>query len=79
MSETTQASAGPGPEQRAAIKSLTLKSAAAIAVAAAAGRLGVILPEGLAQEAASAGIDLIVTLGLIGVSIGRARARGPIV
>lgn len=68
-----------GPAQRAALKSLTLKSAAAIAVAAAAGRLGVALPEGLAQEAASAGVDLIVTLGLIGVALGRARARGPLV
>ncbi len=62
-----------------AIDSLTLKSAAAIAIAAAADRLGVILPEGAAHELANAFIDLVVTLGLIGVAIGRSRARGPIV
>ncbi len=65
--------------ERPAIQSLTLKSAAAIAIAAAAGRLGLILPEGAAQELAGALIDLVVTLGLIGIAIGRSRARGPIV
>jgi hypothetical protein len=50
----------------------------AIAIAAAAGQLGVVLPEGGAQELASALVDLIVTLGLIGVAVGRARARSPI-
>jgi hypothetical protein len=64
--------------QKTAIQSLTLKSAVAIAIAAAAGRLGLVLPEGGAQELASALVDLIVTLGLIGVAVGRARARGPI-
>jgi hypothetical protein len=67
------------PTEKTAIQSLTLRSAAAIAIAAAAERLGVILPEGAAQEAAGALIDLIVTLGLIGVAVGRARARTPIV
>jgi hypothetical protein len=62
-----------------AISSLTLKSAAAIAIAAVASRLGVVLPEGATQELASALVDLVVTLGLIGVAIGRTRARGPIV
>ncbi|MGE0741025.1 MAG: hypothetical protein AB7O98_06755 [Hyphomonadaceae bacterium] len=65
--------------ERSAFQSLTLRSAAAIAIAAAASRLGVELPEGLAQETAGAFIDLIVTLGLIGVAVGRARARGPVV
>jgi hypothetical protein len=65
--------------ERAALQSLTLRSAAAIAIAAAAGRLGLILPAGAAQELAGALIDLIVTLGLIGVAVGRSRARGPIV
>lgn len=65
--------------ERAALQSLTLRSAAAIAIAAAASRLGVELPEGAAQELAAAAFDLIITLGLIGVAIGRARARGPIV
>jgi len=67
------------PTDRAAFQSLTLKSAAAIAIAAAASRLGVELPAGAAQELAGAAIDLVVTLGLIGVAVGRARARGPII
>lgn len=62
-----------------AIQSLTLRSAAAIAIGMAAERLGVALPDGAAQELASAFIDLVVTLGLIGVAVGRARARTPIV
>lgn len=67
--------------EKAAIQSLTLRSAAiiAIAIAAAADRLGVVLPEGAAQEIANALIDLVVTLGLIGVAIGRTRARTPII
>jgi cadmium resistance protein CadD (predicted permease) len=67
------------PIERTAIQSLTLRSAAAIAIAAAADRLGVVLPEGAAQELAGAFVDLIVTLGLIGVAIGRTRARAPII
>ncbi len=67
------------PIEKSAIQSLTLKSAAAIAIAAAAQRVGVILPDGAAQELAGAAIDLIVTFGLLGVAVGRARARGPIV
>jgi hypothetical protein len=67
------------PIEKSAIQSLTLRSAAAIAIAAAADRLGVILPDGAAQELAGAFIDLIVTFGLIGVAVGRTRARTPIV
>jgi hypothetical protein len=67
------------PIEKAAIQSLTLRSAAAIAIAAAASRLGVVLPDGAAQELAAAAIDLVVTLGLIGVAVGRARARTQIV
>jgi hypothetical protein len=67
------------PTDRSAIQSLTLRSAAAIAIAAAANQLGVTLPEGAAQELASAAIDLIITLGLVGVAVGRTRARGPLV
>ncbi len=65
--------------EKAAIQSLTLRSAAVIAIAAAADRLGVVLPEGAAQEIANALVDLVVTLGLIGIAIGRTRARTPIV
>jgi hypothetical protein len=67
------------PLEKAAIQSLTLRSAAAIAVAAAAERLGIVLPEGAAQEIAGSLFDLVITLGLIGVAVGRTRARTPIV
>ncbi|MGD9981690.1 MAG: hypothetical protein AB7H66_15365 [Hyphomonadaceae bacterium] len=63
------------PLDKPALQSLTLRSAAAIAVAAAASRLGVELPEGAAQDLAGALIDLVITLGLIGVAVGRTRAR----
>ncbi|MBX3430796.1 MAG: hypothetical protein KF779_14525 [Hyphomonadaceae bacterium] len=59
---------------KAAIQSLTLRSAAVIAIAAAANRMGVVLPDGAAQDIANSLIDLVVTLGLIGVAIGRTRA-----
>ena len=65
--------------EKSAIQSLTLRSAAAIAIAAAADRLGVALPEGAAQDIASALFDLVVTLALIGIAVGRTRARTPII
>jgi len=67
------------PIEKAAIQSLTLRSAAVIAIAAAADRLGIVLPDGAAQEIVGSLVDLIVTLGLIGVAIGRTRARTPII
>ena len=69
MSDTTT------PLAKAAIQSLTLRSAAVIAIAAAANRMGIVLPDGAAQEIANSLIDLVVTLGLIGVAIGRTRAN----
>ncbi len=72
MSDTTT------PLAKAAIQSLTLRSAAVIAIAAAANRMGIVLPDGAAQEIANSLIDLVVTLGLIGVAIGRTRANTPI-
>jgi len=72
MSDTTT------PLAKAAIQSLTLRSAAVIAIAAAASRMGIVLPDGAAQEIANSLIDLVVTLGLIGVAIGRTRANTPI-
>lgn len=72
MSDTTT------PSAKAAIQSLTLRSAAVIAIAAAANRIGIVLPDGAAQEIANSLIDLVVTLGLIGVAIGRTRANTPI-
>lgn len=59
--------------------SLTLKSAAAIAIAAVASRFSVELPDGVARDLATILVDLVTTLGLVGVAIGRARARGPII
>jgi hypothetical protein len=76
MSDTTPT---PPALTKAALESLTLKSAAAIAVAAVASRFSIDLPAGAAQDIASALVDLITTLGLIGIAVGRARARGPIV
>lgn len=67
------------PLSKAAIQSLTLRSAALIAIAAAADRMGIVLLAAAAQELANSLIDLVVTLGLIGVAIGRTRARTPIV
>jgi hypothetical protein len=70
-----QAAPPPKPPQG----SLTLRSAAALAVAYVAARFGAQLPEGAAQEIAGALIDLVFALGVLGVGVGRARARGPIV
>jgi hypothetical protein len=61
--------------QKPALESLTLRSVAAIAVALAASKAGVTLPEGAPQEVASSVFDLVATLGLIGAAVGRARAR----
>lgn len=72
-------STAPAPPEKTAFQSLTLRSVAAIAIAAAASRLGVELPTEAAQELAGALVDLVVTLGLVGVAVGRVRARGPIV
>lgn len=65
-------------EPKPASQSLTLRSAAAIAIAAVASRFAIGLPDGAAQDLAGALIDLVTTLGLIGVALGRARARSPI-
>ncbi|MEJ0059091.1 MAG: hypothetical protein WDM79_05740 [Terricaulis sp.] len=66
------------PIQKSASQSLTLKSAAAIAIALVASKFSIQLPDGLAQNLASAVIDLVSMLGIFGVAIGRVRARGPI-
>lgn len=66
------------PVVKTPLDSLTLRSAAALAVAFVAGKLGLELPEGAAQDIAGAVIDLIFALGLIGVGVGRARAKAPI-
>ncbi len=65
--------------EKPALQSLTLRSAAALAIAIVASRFAVDLPPGAASNLAGALIDLVATLGLIGIAIGRTRARGPIV
>lgn len=65
-------------QPKAAIDSLTLKGVAALAVAFIAARAGVELPDGAPAALADALVDLVFALGLIGASVGRARARGPI-
>ncbi len=71
--------ADPNAGAKAAMQSLTLRSAAAIAVAFVASRFNYVLPDAAAQQVGSAIIDLVTTLGLVGVAVGRTRARGPIV
>jgi hypothetical protein len=65
-------------EQRPALRSLTLRGAATMAIAFGLSRLGVELPEGSAQAIADALADLVFYGGLMAVGVGRARARGPI-
>jgi hypothetical protein len=62
-------------EEKPAFDSLTLRSVAAIAIAVAAGKAGVYLPDGAPQELAGSIFNLIATLGMIGVAVGRTRAR----
>lgn len=62
-----------------ALQSLTLRGAAAMAVAFAAHQGHIELPEGAAQEIANAIIQLVFYGGLIAVGVGRARARGPLI
>jgi hypothetical protein len=67
------------PAEKPALESLTLRSVAAIAIAIFAGKAGVSLPEGAPQELASAAFNLLTTLGMIGVAVGRTRARAKLV
>lgn len=63
---------------RTPLRSLTLRGAAAMAIAFGCARLGFELPEGVAQSIADALADLLFYAGLAAVGVGRARARGPI-
>jgi hypothetical protein len=60
-------------------RSLTLRAAAAMALAYAAGKAGQYLPYEAAQQIVNAGADLLFALGAIGVGVGRARARQPLI
>ena len=66
------------PQNKSIFQSLTIRSAAAMALAFIASRAGIDLPAGLPQEIVGAAIDLIGAIGLAGVAIGRARASGPL-
>ena len=68
----------PNAAAKAAMQSLTLRSAAAIAVAFVASKFSFVLPDAAAQDIAPALVDLVTTLGLVGVAVGRTRARGPL-
>jgi hypothetical protein len=68
----------PADDLRPALRSLTLRGAAAMAIAFACSRLGVELPEGAAQSIADALADLVFYAGIVAVGVGRARARGPL-
>jgi hypothetical protein len=60
-----------------ASRSLTLRGAAAMALAYALSRLGLDV-DGGAQPAIEALLDLVFALGAMGVGVGRARAAGPL-
>ena len=64
--------------QKPAFQSLTLQGAAVIAVSIAARRLGVALPHEIAEGLVNSISDLMMTIGFIGVAVGRSRARGPL-
>jgi type IV pilus biogenesis protein CpaD/CtpE len=75
----TDISPDPPVKPVSALQSLTLRGAAAMAVAFAAHQGHIQLPDGAAQEIANALIQLVFYGGLIAVGVGRARARGPLV
>lgn len=68
----------PLPTGKSALSSLTLKGAIAMALAYAAGRVGLHLPDGVLASVADVIIDLVFSLGLIAVGVGRARAGVPL-
>jgi hypothetical protein len=49
-----------------------------MALAYAAGRIGLHLPDGVIASAAEAVVDLLFALGLAAVGVGRARAHTPL-
>lgn len=59
-------------------RSLTMRAAAAMALAYVAGKLGQTLPYENADQIVGAASDLLFALGALGVGLGRARARTPL-
>lgn len=68
----------PAVTSKSALSSLTLKGAIAMALAYAADRIGLHLPDGIVSSVADVVIDLVFSLGLIAVGVGRARAQSPL-
>jgi hypothetical protein len=68
----------PNSDQRAPLASLTLKGALTMALAYAAGRIGIHLPDGVLAASAQALVDLLFAIGLAAVGVGRARAKAPL-
>lgn len=66
------------PTFKPAAASLTLRSAAAMALAFCLARFSPDLPPGAAHDAAGAVVDLMFALGALGVGVGRARAQTPL-
>jgi len=64
--------------QRALLQSLTLKGAAAMAVAFVAARLGARTDDPTIQAFVEALVNLVFYGGLLAVGVGRARAGGPL-
>lgn len=66
------------PAPKPAHRSLTLVGALAMAIAFVGERLGVQTSAGETAAVAQALLDLIFSLGLLGVGVGRARAKAPL-
>jgi hypothetical protein len=59
-------------------RSLTMRAAAAMALAYVASKAGQAVPFEAAEQIVNAASDLLFALGAIGVGVGRARARAPL-
>lgn len=68
----------PAPPPKPVHRSLTIASALAMMLAYCAERLELSLPAGMAEHLAQLLIDIVFSLGALGVGLGRARARGPL-
>lgn len=66
------------PDPKPLHRSLTIASALAMAIAFVAERIGLPAPPGAVEALVQALIDLMFALGLVGVGVGRARARQPL-
>lgn len=78
MTESTAEPTEEPAAARPAIRSLTLRGAAAMAIAFGLARFDIDLPPGAPEAIADAAAELVFYAGLVAVSVGRARARGPI-